>query len=130
MFGDAFDDVATYQDAVPPDDYLRSQLGLPHFIALAAPRRDRRGRRRRPGGVRAASSNVIGARSTSTTWLSQRTPAERHCHRAHPGSRTCCEAAWRLRHLRPGGSGDAPAIALYESLGDEEDVHHFDIRVD
>jgi aminoglycoside 3-N-acetyltransferase I len=26
--------------------------------------------------------------------------------------------------------GDAPAIALYESLGTREDVHHFDIPVE
>jgi aminoglycoside 3-N-acetyltransferase I len=26
--------------------------------------------------------------------------------------------------------GDGPAIALYESLGTREDVHHFDLPVD
>jgi aminoglycoside 3-N-acetyltransferase I len=26
--------------------------------------------------------------------------------------------------------GDLPAIALYDSLGTREDVHHFDFRVD
>ena len=36
VFGEAFEDVATYQNAVPADDYLRSLLQRPHFIALVA----------------------------------------------------------------------------------------------
>ena len=36
VFGDAFEDVATYRDAVPNDAYLRGLLDKPHFIALAA----------------------------------------------------------------------------------------------
>src|SRR5215203_1721832 len=36
VFGAAFEDVPTYQDAVPSDDYLRSLLATPHFIVVTA----------------------------------------------------------------------------------------------
>lgn len=36
MLGEAFGEMATYQDAVPDDAYLASLLAKPHFIALAA----------------------------------------------------------------------------------------------
>src|SRR5215471_12100659 len=36
VFGEAFEDRSTYQDAVPSDSYLRSFLGLDHVIAIAA----------------------------------------------------------------------------------------------
>ena len=36
VFGEAFEDVETYQAAVPSDDYLRSLLGKPHFIVVVA----------------------------------------------------------------------------------------------
>jgi aminoglycoside 3-N-acetyltransferase I len=36
VFGEAFNDVATYQHAVPRDDYLVQLLGKPHFIAVVA----------------------------------------------------------------------------------------------
>ena len=36
VFGEAFEDPQTYQGSVPGDDYLRSLLGKPHFVALAA----------------------------------------------------------------------------------------------
>src|SRR6266446_8678459 len=36
VFGEAFEDVETYQGAVPEDDYLRSLLAIRHFIAVVA----------------------------------------------------------------------------------------------
>ena len=36
VFGEAFDEVSTYQDQIPRDDYLASLLGRDHFIALVA----------------------------------------------------------------------------------------------
>lgn len=36
VFGEAFADLPTYQDAVPSDAYLAALLGGPQFIALAA----------------------------------------------------------------------------------------------
>ena len=38
VFGEAFEDVETYQGAVPSDDYLRSLLATPHFIVVVARR--------------------------------------------------------------------------------------------
>src|ERR1700741_86631 len=39
VFGKAFEDVETYQGAVPSDDYLQSLLAMSHFIVVVA-RRD------------------------------------------------------------------------------------------
>jgi hypothetical protein len=39
VFGEAFDDVETYQGAVPSDGYLRSLLAMPHFIVVVARRK-------------------------------------------------------------------------------------------
>src|SRR6266404_606462 len=36
VFGEAFEDIETYQGAVPADDYLRSLLAIRHFIAVVA----------------------------------------------------------------------------------------------
>src|ERR1700733_11305071 len=36
VFGDAFNEIGTYQDAVPGDPYLRLLLGRSTFIALVA----------------------------------------------------------------------------------------------
>jgi aminoglycoside 3-N-acetyltransferase I len=36
VFGEVFDEPATYQGAVPSDSYLESLLGVDNFIALAA----------------------------------------------------------------------------------------------
>ena len=36
VFGEAFDELETYQGAVPSDDYLRSLIDSDNFIALAA----------------------------------------------------------------------------------------------
>ena len=36
VFGQAFQDMDTYQGAVPSDDYLRSLLSTPHFIVVVA----------------------------------------------------------------------------------------------
>ena len=41
VFGDAFEDPQTYQGDVPGEEYLRSLLGKPHFIAIAALDSDR-----------------------------------------------------------------------------------------
>jgi len=36
VFGEAFEDIETYQGAVPADDYLRSLLATRHFIVVVA----------------------------------------------------------------------------------------------
>lgn len=36
IFGEAFEEMDTYQSAVPGEAYLRDLLGQPHFIALVA----------------------------------------------------------------------------------------------
>jgi aminoglycoside 3-N-acetyltransferase I len=34
VFGEAFEEISTYQDAIPSDTYLKSLLGKNYFIAL------------------------------------------------------------------------------------------------
>ena len=36
VFGEAFDDIGTYQHKTPSDAYLSGLLAKPHFIAVAA----------------------------------------------------------------------------------------------
>jgi aminoglycoside 3-N-acetyltransferase I len=36
VFGEAFDQIETYQHSVPSDDYLTGLLAKRHFIAVAA----------------------------------------------------------------------------------------------
>jgi aminoglycoside 3-N-acetyltransferase I len=129
VFGEAFDDVATYQDAVPGDDYLRALLQRPHFIALVA----------------MSGADVIGGlaayqldkfeQDRREIYIYDLAVAEQHRRR-----RVATSLIVELKRLaRERGvyviyvqadKGDEAAIRLYESLGTREDVHHFDIPVD
>lgn len=129
VFGEAFEDVATYQDAVPGDDYLRSLLQRPHFIALVA-----------MNGI-----EVIGGlaayeldkfeQDRREIYIYDLAVAERY-RRRHVATSLITELKRLARERRAyviyvqADKGDEAAIRLYESLGTREDVHHFDIPVD
>ena len=130
VFGDAFGDVATYQHDVPPDEYLRSLLGLPHLIALAA---------------LDDAGSVVGGLVAYELQKFERDRREiyiydlavANAHRRKGIATALIRDLQRVARERDAyvifvqaDPGDAPAIALYESLGTREDVHHFDIRVD
>ena len=127
-FGAAFEDVPTYQDAVPGDDYLATLLAKPHFIALAALDGDRV-----VGGLAAYLLDKF-ERDRREIYIYDLAVAAAHRRR---GIATALIA--RLveigRERRAyvifvqADRGDAPAIKLYESLGTREDVHHFDIAI-
>lgn len=128
VFGDAFEDVEHYQGAVPSDDYLQSLLAMPHFIVLVARHGD----------------EVVGGLAAYELAKFERERREIYIY----------DLAVALEHRRKGVAraligelkgiaktrrayviyvqadrGDDPAIALYESCGSREDVHHFDILV-
>jgi aminoglycoside 3-N-acetyltransferase I len=128
MFGEAFEDVPTYQDAVPDDDYLAALLSKPHFIALAA----------------TSGDVVVGGLAAYILEKFERDRREIYIYDlavAKPHRRRGI-AITLIRRLIDIGierrayvifvqadRGDEPAIKLYESLGTREDVHHFDIAV-
>jgi ribosomal protein S18 acetylase RimI-like enzyme len=128
VFGKAFEDVETYQGAVPPDDYLQSLLATPHFIVVVA----------RHGG------EVIGGLAAYELRKFERDRREIYIYdlavaKAHRRKGVATGLIGELKRIaRERGAyvifvqadpGDGPAIALYEGIGTREDVHHFDFRV-
>jgi len=128
VFGDAFEDVATYQDAVPGDDYLRSLLAKPHFIVVVA----RRGHEV-VGGLAAYELEKF-ERDRREIYIYDLAVSAAH-RRRRVATRLIGELKLIARKRRAyviyvqADRGDVPAIRLYESLGTKEDVHHFDFIV-
>ena len=129
VFGEACEDVATYQDAVPGDDYLRALLQRPHFIVLVAMSGDEV-----IGGLAAYQLDKF-EQDRREIYIYDLAVSEQHRRR-----RVATSLILELKRLaRERGvyviyvqadKGDEAAIRLYESLGTREDVHHFDIPVD
>jgi aminoglycoside 3-N-acetyltransferase I len=131
VFGEAFEDVHTYQGAVPADDYLRSLLSMPHFIVVVA-------RSGSPGnevvGGLAAYELQKFERDRREIYIYDLAVAEAHRRK---GVATGLIADLKRLAAKRGAyviyvqadKGDVPAIALYEGLGTREDVHHFDFVV-
>lgn len=126
MFGEAFDDPATYGDAPPSDAYLQGLLADLTFIAIAAVRGDEV-----HGGLAAYVLRKF-ERERSEIYLYDL--AVRESHR-RLGIATALIDALRGLAIQRGAYvifvqadlGDDPAIALYTQLGTREDVLHFDI---
>jgi aminoglycoside 3-N-acetyltransferase I len=128
LFATAFDDPAAYHSARPSPDYLRRLLGSDTFIALAATRDGTT-----VGGLAAYELRKFEQERTEI-YIYDLAVAEEH-------RRTGIATALirRLQDMAAARNayvifvqadlGDAPAIALYESLGVREDVLHFDIAV-
>jgi aminoglycoside 3-N-acetyltransferase I len=128
MFGEAFGDVATYQEAVPDDAYLQRLLGKPHFIALGALDGDEV-----IGGIAAYELEKF-ERARSEIYIYDL--AVRETHRRRGVATALIRALQRIAAERgayvifvQADRADDPAIRLYQSLGTREDVHHFDIPV-
>lgn len=128
VFGEAFNDINTYQKAIPSDDYLRVLLNKPEFIVLVAVTGDK----------------IVGGLAAYVLEKFEQERSEIYIY----------DLAVALEHRRKGlatnlinelkrigktknayvifvqaDPGDDPAIKLYESLGVREDVHHFDILI-
>jgi len=127
-FGEAFGEPDTYQGAVPSDRYLRALLDKPTFVALAALDGDEV-----VGGLVAYVLEKF-ERERSEVYVYDLAVAEAHrrkgiatslIHALKPIARA--RGAWVI--YVQADRGDEAAIALYESLGVREDIHHFDIPV-
>ena len=125
VFGEAFEDVETYQGAVPDDGYLQSLLSQPHFIVVIATHGDEV-----VGGLAAYELQKF-ERDRREIYIYDLAVAKEHRRKG--------VATGLIRELKriarergayvifvQADRGDAPAIALYETLGTREDVHHFD----
>ena len=128
MFGEAFEDVPTYQDAVPDDGYLAALLTRPHFIAVVA----------------TYDGEVVGGLAAYVLDKFERDRREIYIYdlavaRAHRRQGIATTLIKRLIAIASerrayvifvqADREAEPAIKLYESLGTREDVHHFDIAV-
>src|SRR5688572_23350826 len=129
VFAEAFEDWDTYQGAVPDEAYLRSLLAAPHFIAVIAIRDD----------------NIVGGLAAYELQKFERNRREIYIYdlavaetdRRKGVARGLILELKRIANQRgayviyvQADRGDLPAIALYESLGTREDVHHFDFLVE
>ena len=128
VFGDAFDDVATYQGAVPQDDYLQSLLAKPHFIVVAALQGNDLA-----GGLAAYELDKF-ERHRREIYIYDLAVAKEHRRKGVAtgliGALKCIAKERQVYVIFvQADRSDIAAIALYESLGTKEDVHHFDIIV-
>ena len=129
VMGRAFGEIDTYTRAQPGTAYLRRLLGGDHFIALAA----------------LEDGDVIGGLAAYELPKFEQARSEIYLYDlavAAPRRRQGVATAL-INELRTIGAArgayvifvqadpaDAPAVALYTTLGVREEVLHFDIRVD
>ena len=126
VFAEAFEDQASYQSAVPSDEYLNSLLGREDFIPLVA----------------VADGNVVGGLAAYVLRKFEQERSEIYIYdlAVDENYRRRGIATGLINKLREiarekgawvlyvqADLGDDPAIKLYESLGTREDVLHFDI---
>ena len=129
VFGEAFEDRATYQDAVPPDDYLESFLADERCITVVAMEGGE------VAGGLVAYELVKFERERKEFYIYDLAVKAEHRRRGlATGLIVTLKAIARARGAYviyvQADRGDDAAIALYESLGVREDVLHFDIDPD
>ena len=129
MFGIAFGEESTFNDARPDDAYLRRLLGSDTFVAIAALKDGEV-----VGGLAAYELRKF-EQARSEFYLYDLAVAEAH---RRQGIATALIGELRRVAAERGAYVvfvqadlvDAPAIALYTRLGVREDVLHFDIATD
>lgn len=128
VFGEAFEDPATYGAARPGTAYLERLLENAQFIALAAVRDDAV-----VGGLAAYELQKFEQERSEIYIYDLAVSA---AHRREGIATALIEAlkpiaaahgAWVI--FVQADHGDEPAVALYTKLGTREDVLHFDIAV-
>jgi aminoglycoside 3-N-acetyltransferase I len=129
VFGEAFDEADTYLGAQPNDAYLERLLASDCFIALAAHDGDKI-----VGGVVAYELQKL-EQERSEIYIYDLAVAVEHRRRG-----VATELVSHLRDIAKTRGAyvifvqadytDPPAIALYNKLGTEERVLHFDIAVE
>src|SRR5262245_7258379 len=127
VFSRAFDDPDAYESAPPSDAYLAAQLARTDLVVLGA----------------CAGDEVVGGIGAYTLQKLEQERSEVYIYdlavdEAHRRKRVATQLIEMLRSIaRLHGSYviyvqadlvDAPAIALYASLGTREDVLHYDIN--
>lgn len=128
VFGEAFGEIDTYQQAVPGDDYLARLLGREHFIAVVA----------------MAAEVVVGGLAAYVLDKFEQDRREIYIYdlavlEAHRRKGIATGTILELKKIAAergvyvifvqADLEDNPAIALYESLGTKKTAHHFDIEV-
>lgn len=128
LFGEAFDDAATYSARRPRPEYLRSLLASETFIALVALDGDAV-----VGGLAAYELRKF-EQERSEIYIYDLAVAATHRRRGiatrligELGRLGEARGAWVI--FVQADHVDPPAIALYTKLGTREDVLHFDIPV-
>lgn len=128
MFGEAFEDVATFTAARPRPQYVATLLRKPHVIVLAV--------LDGPDVVGGLVAYVLEKfeRERSEVYIYDLAVAEPHRRRGI--ARGLIQALKPIARDRgayvifvQADPIDAPAMALYTAMGVREDVHHFDIDV-
>src|SRR5262249_25483804 len=128
VFGEAFDEIGTYQCSVPTDDYLIRLLTKQHFIAIVAMNGNEV-----VGGLAAYELDKF-EQDRREIYIYDLAVVESHRRRG-VATGLICElrkiASERNVHsiFVQADTADGPAIALYESLGTKESAYHFDIEV-
>lgn len=126
-FGEAFEGQAYYQTNPPSDNYLKEQLSSPTFIALAALVDDVV-----VGGLAAYELKKV-ERERSEIYIYDLAVSEKYRRKGiatelieaiKPIARE--RSAWTI--YVQADIGDEPAVQLYNKLGIEERVLHFDIN--
>jgi aminoglycoside 3-N-acetyltransferase I len=128
LFGAAFAEPDTYEGRPPPDDYLERLLKKPHVFVLVA-----LDGAAVVGGLVAYELEKL-EQARSEVYIYDLAVAE--THRRQGIATALIRALGKIAQERgawvmyvQADRTDPPAIALYESLGTREDVHHFDIPV-
>lgn len=129
IFGDAFDDVDTYDSSRPSHDYLKRLLNSDYFIAIVALK----------------NGLVVGGLAAYELKKFEQERSEIYiydlavgvAHRREGIATALIQELKKIAVVRAAyvifvqaDMVDAPAIALYTKLGMREDVLHFDIAVD
>lgn len=128
LFGEAFDDPASYHARPPGDDYLRALLAKPHVVALVA----------------LAADAVVGGLVAYELDKFEQARRELYIYdlavrEAYRRQGVATALIDRLRTIAAerdawtiyvqADHGDEPALSLCQKLGRREDVLHFDIAV-
>jgi aminoglycoside 3-N-acetyltransferase I len=127
MFGEAFEEVRTYQDAQPSDSYLERLLSRDTFVAIAASKGEE--------VVGALAAYVLPKFEQERSEIYIYDLAVAAAHRRE-GIATALIAALNDAAAARGAyvvfvqadPVDTAAVALYTKLGKREDVLHFDIE--
>jgi len=128
VFGEAFDEIKTYQNKIPRDNYLTALLSNSDFIGIVA----------------LNNKEVIGGLTAYVLNKFEQERSEIYIYdlAVSKNNRRKGVATNLIKELKKiakkkgsyvifvqADKGDNAAIKLYESLGTRESVYHYDIRV-